>query len=72
MCLNCGCGQLDTRHKETDLIRADIRRAAEGQGSSMDTTIANLERSMRELRSGAASASASGTKTGTAAGSAPR
>ena len=53
MCLNCGCGQLDTRHKETDLVREDVRKAAQGQGSSMEETIANMERSLRDLRTAA-------------------
>lgn len=50
MCMNCGCGELDTRHKETDLVREDVQRAADGQGSSMEETVRNLENSLRELR----------------------
>ena len=53
MCLNCGCGELDTRHKETDLVREDVRKAAQGQGQSMESALGNLERSLRDLRSGA-------------------
>lgn len=49
MCMNCGCGELDTRHKETDLVREDVQRAADGQGSSMEETVRNLENSLREL-----------------------
>ena len=67
MCLNCGCGQLDTRHKETDLVREDVRKAAQGQGSSMAETIANMERSLRELRTTAGSESESRSAAGTSA-----
>lgn len=62
MCLNCGCGQLDTRHKETDLVREDVRKAAQGQGSSIEETVANMERSLRDLRTAAA------TETGSRSG----
>ena len=55
MCMNCGCGELDKRHKESDIVREDIQRAADGQGSSIDETRRNLETSFRQMdgRSGA-------------------
>jgi hypothetical protein len=75
MCMNCGCGQLDTRHKDTDIIREDIQRAAQGQGSSMEETAKNLEMSMRQLSSfggsqtaGASGAYAGATKPGATSG----
>lgn len=49
MCMNCGCGELDKRHKESDIVREDIQRAAEGQGSSLDDTRRNLETSFRQM-----------------------
>jgi hypothetical protein len=52
MCLNCGCGEPDTRHKDSDLVREDLQRAADGQGSSMDETVGNLESSLKDLHSG--------------------
>lgn len=67
MCLNCGCGQLDTRHKETDLVREDVRKAAQGQGSSMSETIANMERSLRDLRTTAGTESTTRSTAGTTA-----
>jgi hypothetical protein len=51
MCMNCGCGQLDTRHKDTDIVGQDIQKAADGQGLSKDETIGNLESSLGQLRS---------------------
>ena len=50
MCMNCGCGMLDTRHKDTDLVREDVRSAAHGQGSSVEDTLENLEQSIRKMR----------------------
>lgn len=50
MCMNCGCGELDTRHKETDLVSDDVRRAAEGQSQPVDQTIGNLEAALQQLR----------------------
>ena len=47
MCLNCGCGELDKRHKPSDITMEDLAKAAEGQGMDMKTTIANMEESMR-------------------------
>lgn len=61
MCLNCGCGQPDKRHKETDLVREDVQRAADGQGSSLEETVRNIETSLRELRSGSGVTAGSGS-----------
>lgn len=74
MCMNCGCGEPDKRHKETDIVRSDIQRAADGQGSSMEETTANLQRSLGDASAssgaGAGNAGASmssGTGAGTGA-----
>ena len=55
MCMNCGCGDLDTRHKDTDIVREDIQSAAKGQGSSVEETARNLSASLQRLGSGAGS-----------------
>ena len=49
MCMNCGCGQLDTRHKDTDIVREDIRQAAEGQGSSLEETARHLSAALQRV-----------------------
>ena len=49
MCLNCGCGEVDKRHKPSDITREDLAKAAEGQGMDIKTTIANMEESMRAV-----------------------
>jgi hypothetical protein len=53
MCLNCGCGEYDERHKPSDITMEDIAKAAEGQGMEMKETLANMQESL----SGAAKAS---------------
>ena len=49
MCMNCGCGQLDTRHKDTDIVREDIQSAAKGQGSSLEETTRNMSASLQRM-----------------------
>jgi hypothetical protein len=58
--MNCGCGEVDTRHKETDIVQQDIQQAAEGQGMSQEETIQNLESSMQPMRSQSSRTSATG------------
>jgi hypothetical protein len=65
MCMNCGCGQLDTRHKDTDIVGGDIQKAADGQGLPKDETVRNLESSLQQLRSERRNPTASRTATGT-------
>ena len=60
MCMNCGCGEVDTRHKDTDIVQQDIQQAADGQGVSQDETIQNLESSMQQIRSQSGSTSGTG------------
>jgi hypothetical protein len=47
--MNCGCGELDKRHKESDIVREDIQRAADGRGSSLEETRRNMETSFRQM-----------------------
>jgi hypothetical protein len=47
MCLNCGCGELDERHKPSDITMEDLAKAAEGQGMDMKQTIGNMQESMQ-------------------------
>ena len=59
MCMNCGCGDVETRHKDSDIVQSDIQQAADGQGMSQDETIQNIESSLQQLRSEAGSTSGS-------------
>ncbi len=47
MCLNCGCGEPETRHKETDITADDVRQAA--AGTPMDQTIQNMRTSLDKM-----------------------
>jgi hypothetical protein len=47
MCLNCGCGELDERHKPSDITMEDLAKAAEGQGMDMKQTVANMQESLQ-------------------------
>lgn len=66
MCMNCGCGEVDTRHKETDIVRTDIERAANGQGASMEDTTRNLEQSLGKIRSGSDTMASAGSSSASA------
>jgi hypothetical protein len=49
MCLNCGCGEYDERHKPSDITREDLAKAADGQGMQLKETIANMKDSIEAL-----------------------
>ena len=40
MCLNCGCGEPETRHMDTDITADDVRRASAGK--PLDQTVQNM------------------------------
>jgi len=50
MCLNCGCGELETRHKETDITADDVRKAS--AGAPLQKTVQNLRTSLDKMESG--------------------
>jgi hypothetical protein len=50
MCLNCGCGEPETRHKETDITAEDVRNAA--GGNSIDQTVQNMRTSLDKMGQG--------------------
>lgn len=47
MCMNCGCGEPEARHKETDITLDDVRQAS--AGSSMDETVRNMRTSLDQI-----------------------
>jgi hypothetical protein len=47
MCMNCGCGEVDERHKATDITAEDIRQAAAGK--PMQETIQNMRTSLDQM-----------------------
>lgn len=52
MCMNCGCGEADKRHKPTDITRDDLQRAADGGDQSFDEVVANVHASIDKLGQG--------------------
>jgi hypothetical protein len=50
MCMNCGCGEPDKRHKPTDITMDDLKAAAEGQ----DMDVAQAAKNINEAAMGAA------------------
>ncbi len=49
MCMNCGCGNVDERHKPTDIVRDDLQKAADGGGISVDEAAGNMRSSLESL-----------------------
>ena len=57
MCMNCGCGQLDTRHQPTDLIRKDLQRAADANGMDLTEAARNVAKAAQQMADGKGSTS---------------
>ena len=49
MCLNCGCGEYEKRHKPSDLTMEDVRTGADGQGMELKQAVANMQESMKAI-----------------------
>jgi hypothetical protein len=49
MCLNCGCGEYQQRHKPTDITMDDLALAAVGQWMQIREAAANLQESGRAI-----------------------
>lgn len=47
MCLNCGCGEPETRHKDTDITLDDVRKAS--AGAPLDETVQNMRTSLEKV-----------------------
>ena len=50
MCLNCGCGEPETRHQETDITMDDVRKASAGK--PVEQTIQNMHDSLDKMGQG--------------------
>lgn len=50
MCMNCGCGEYETRHKESDITLSDLKAAAQGQGMEVEQAADNIHQGARELK----------------------
>ena len=52
MCMNCGCGQVDTRHQPTDLVRKDLQRAADANGMDLTEAARNVAHAAQQMADG--------------------
>lgn len=50
MCLNCGCGEYDKRHKPSDITADDLKAAADGQKMDMEQAADNIHQGARAMR----------------------
>jgi hypothetical protein len=50
MCLNCGCGKYNERHKPTDIVLDDLKAAAQGHDMEVEEAADNIHNSARELK----------------------
>jgi hypothetical protein len=50
MCVNCGCGEYDERHKPTDITLEDLQQAADGQNMDLETAADNIHQAARAVR----------------------
>ena len=50
MCMNCGCGKPNDRHKEGDIILDDLERAAKNHNLEVEQVADNIHQSARQLK----------------------
>jgi hypothetical protein len=50
MCMSCGCGKPNERHKDGDIVLDDLKRAATNHGLEVEQTADNIHSSAKELK----------------------
>jgi len=50
MCMNCGCGEHDTKHKPTDITLSELKAAAKGHDMEVEKAADNIHSGARELK----------------------
>jgi hypothetical protein len=50
MCMNCGCGDYNERHKPTDITLDDLKAAAEGHDMDPEQAAENIHEAARMIR----------------------
>ena len=50
MCLNCGCGAFEEKHKPTDITLNDLKAAAKGHDMEVEEAADNIHNGARELK----------------------
>jgi len=55
MCMSCGCGEPNERHKPGDITREDLEKAAKNANVDMETAADNIHSAAKKLRDSAKS-----------------
>jgi hypothetical protein len=50
MCMSCGCGKVNERHKDGDIILDDLRRAAQNANVDVEKAADNIHDAARKVR----------------------
>jgi hypothetical protein len=50
MCLNCGCGEHNERHKPGDITLDDLKMAAKNHDMEVERAADNIHNAARELK----------------------
>jgi hypothetical protein len=48
MCMSCGCGEPNERHKEGDIVLDDLRRAAQNANIDIEQAADNIHNAARQ------------------------
>jgi hypothetical protein len=50
MCMNCGCGKVNERHKPGDIVLDDLRKAASNHDLEVEEVADNIHNAARDLK----------------------
>ena len=50
MCMSCGCGKVNDRHKPGDIILDDLKKAAKNHDMEVEEAADNIHNSAREMK----------------------
>jgi hypothetical protein len=50
MCMSCGCGEPNERHKPGDIVLDDLKKAAQNHGLEVEQTADNIHDSAKKLK----------------------
>ena len=50
MCMNCGCGEVNERHKPGDIVLDDLKKAAENHKLEVQQAADNIQKAARQAK----------------------
>jgi hypothetical protein len=50
MCMSCGCGKWNERHKPGDIVMDDLKKAAENSNIEVEKVADNIHQAARQAR----------------------